>query len=183
MIYVTHDQEEAMSLADRVVVMNNGKLQQFDTPKEIYDHPVNKVVAGFIGNLPMNFIDCQLRDESGKLILTDSSQSFHLDISSHRKVIEESHCGETLCLGVRPEHISAEPSKEHDSPFKAVVYNLEILGAENVIEFYMKEKPDIIHRMIAPPEFVPKVNDTISIHFQPDKIYLIDPGTGNVLRQ
>ena len=67
MIYVTHDQLEAMSMADRIAVMHDGVLQQFGTPQEIYDIPVNEWVAGFVGEPPMNFVDCSLEERDGQL--------------------------------------------------------------------------------------------------------------------
>ena len=67
MIYVTHDQLEALSMADRIAVMHDGVLQQFGTPQEIYDHPVNEWVAGFVGEPPMNFLDCTLEEQDGQL--------------------------------------------------------------------------------------------------------------------
>ena len=67
MIYVTHDQLEAMSMADRIAVMHEGVLQQFGTPREIYNHPVNEWVAGFVGEPPMNFLDCALEERGGEL--------------------------------------------------------------------------------------------------------------------
>ena len=67
MVYVTHDQLEALSMADRIAVMHDGVLQQFGTPREIYDHPVNEWVAGFVGEPPMNFLDCALEERDGRL--------------------------------------------------------------------------------------------------------------------
>ena len=69
MVYVTHDQLEALSMADRIAVMHDGVLQQFGTPQEIYDHPVNEWVAGFVGEPPMNFLDCTLEERDGQLLV------------------------------------------------------------------------------------------------------------------
>jgi len=180
MVYVTHDQEEAMSLADRVVVMDVGELQQFDTPENIYKHPVNKFVGEFVGKLPMNFIEGHLEEESGKLVFVDRYQSFRLDVSKRRETIEKSTAGKELCLGVRPEHISVASSGEKDA-FEVIVNSLEVLGMENTVEFRLKGESELLYRMTAPPEFMPKVDDRISICFQSDKIHSIDPKTERVL--
>jgi multiple sugar transport system ATP-binding protein len=180
MIYVTHDQEEAMSLADRVVVMDLGELQQFDTPETIYNRPVNRFVAEFIGKLPMNFVDGHVEEEAGKLSFVDKYGSFRLDVSSHREKIERSTAGKDLSLGIRPEHILVATSGEMGA-FGVIVSSLEVHGMENVVEFRLKGQTESFHRMIAPPEFMPRVNDDVTIAFQPSKIHPIDPKTGQVL--
>ncbi len=180
MIYVTHDQEEAMSLADRVVVMEGGKLQQFDTPQSIYNRPTNKFVAGFIGKLPMNFIDGYLKEESGELLFIDAQESLKLNISNYRQIFEESISDKQLCVGVRPEHISAVSAGEKDS-FEVIVRNIQFLGMENVVEFCLKGETETRHRMMVPPEVVPKVDENISVCLQMEKIHLIDPATEKTL--
>jgi multiple sugar transport system ATP-binding protein len=180
MVYVTHDQEEAMSLADRIVIMDGGKLQQFDTPMNVYNHPANKFVAGFVGKLPMNFIDCSIKEEYGKLILFNKLQNFQLDISKQRKIVEESISGKELCLGVRPENITVVPTPGPDA-FGVMVHNIEELGAENVVEFNFKGESGIVRRIILPPEVLPKLNEAMFLRFQIEKIHLIDPETEKVL--
>jgi len=180
MVYVTHDQEEAMSLADRIVIMDDGKLQQFDTPMNVYNHPANKFVAGFVGKLPMNFIDCFIQEESGKLILVNKLQNFQLDISKKRKMVEESITGKELCLGVRPENITVVPNAGAGA-FGVMVHNIEELGAENVVEFNFKGESGIVRRITLPPEVLPKLNESIFLSLQLEKVHLIDPETEKVL--
>jgi multiple sugar transport system ATP-binding protein len=181
MIYVTHDQEEAMSLADRIVVMQCGKVQQFDTPQTIYNRPVNKFVAGFIGKLPMNFIDGHVKEESGELLFIDRHKSLRLNISNLRQVIEKKTPSVTEpCLGIRPENILVVPSGEKDS-FDVIASNVEFLGMENVVEFRLKGETETYHRMTVPPEVAPGVDERIPIRFQTEKIHLIDPATEKVL--
>jgi multiple sugar transport system ATP-binding protein len=181
MIYVTHDQEEAMSLADRIVVMQCGKVQQFDTPQMVYNRPVNKFVASFIGKLPMNFIDGHVKEEFGELLFIDRHKSFRLNISNLRQVIERKTFPVTeLCLGIRPENILVVPSGEKDS-FDAIASNVEFLGMENVVEFRLKGETETYYRMTVPPEVAPGVDETIPIRFQTEKIHLIDPATEKVL--
>ena len=181
MIYVTHDQEEAMSLADRIVVMEGGRVQQFDTPKMVYNRPVNKFVASFIGKLPMNFIDGYVREESGELLFIGKQNSFRLNISNFRPVIEEKavSAGE-LCLGIRPENISVVPSGGKDT-LEVVASNVQFLGMENVVEFRLKSETETYHRITVPPEIVPEVDERIPIRIQMEKIHLIDAATEEVL--
>jgi len=181
MIYVTHDQEEAMSLADRVVVMEGGRVQQFDTPQMLYNRPVNKFVAGFIGKFPMNFIDGHVKEESGRLLFTDRYNSFRLNISNLRQVIKGRAVSATeLCLGIRPEDILVVLSGGKDS-FEVIVGNVQFLGMENVVEFRLKGETETYHRMMVPPEVMPDVDERIPIRFQMEKIHLIDPATEEVL--
>lgn len=180
MVYVTHDQEEAMSLADRIVIMSHGELQQFDTPLNIYHRPVNKFVAGFIGKLPMNFIDCHLRKEADRFVISDVNQTFQVDISTYQKKIESLLPEKEICLGIRPEHISmANPSEKESC--EVLVRNIEVLGAENVIEFNLRGETEIVRRMTVSSEVIPKVDDRILVSFQKEKIHLIDPMSEIVL--
>ncbi len=180
MIYVTHDQEEAISLADRVVVMAGGELQQFDSPQGIYNRPTNKFVAGFIGKLPMNFIDGYLSEASGELFFTDKHASLKLNISPHRQIIEKSISDKELCLGIRPEHVLVVSPGENDS-FEVIARNIQFFGMENVVEFRLKGESETRHSMTVPPEITPKIDDKIWVRLQIDKIHLIDPATEKVL--
>src|SRR5713101_7754602 len=105
-LYVTHDQAEAMTLAHRVAVMDGGKLQQFDTPLNIYENPVNKFVAGFIGSPGMNFLDGRIDHAQRKFV----SQGLALDLES--QILSQLHGCENVTLGVRPEDVRLR-SEEH----------------------------------------------------------------------
>ena len=102
MIYVTHDQIEALTLADRIVVMSMGKVQQIGTPLEIYSNPANKFVASFIGNPPMNFIDGEISKDGKKFVSTD----FTFELDEKRIKLLKNYVGKEVILGVRPEHIN-----------------------------------------------------------------------------
>ena len=180
MIYVTHDQEEAMSLADRIVVMEGGELQQFDSPENIYNRPQNKFVAGFIGKLPMNFIDGCLNESGSELFFTDRHESFRINVSRYRHIIRKSTSGKELGLGIRPEHVTIASPAEGES-YEVIVRNAQFFGVENVIEFGLKNETNINYRMTVSPEIIPKIEDKIWVHFKSDKLYLIDPGTEKIL--
>jgi multiple sugar transport system ATP-binding protein len=139
-VYVTHDQVEAMTLADRVVVMNHGRIEQIGTPNELYHSPATRFVAGFIGSPAMNFIPCRLEDVAGKLHirLTDRI-SFPLPprrAARYQGVARN----EKLLLGLRPEHIAE--AKTHPEPgveaFDAVLDVTEPMGMETLIYFTLE---------------------------------------------
>ncbi len=136
-VYVTHDQVEAMTLADRVVVMNAGLIEQVGTPNELYHHPRTKFVAGFIGSPAMNFVPCRLEETSGALrILLPGGYAF--PVPADRTQRYRPHAGRAdLLLGLRPEHITethrnVEPGQE---AFEVTLEVTEPMGMETLIYF------------------------------------------------
>ncbi len=125
MILVTHDQEDAMSMADRVAVMENGRLHQIATPREIYDHPANLFVAGFIGDIPMNFLPCSPRTEGGKTLL--GGNCFELDVSGR---FSPSALSKELVVGIRPYDLRV---CDETGEIPAQVLNVEQLGDMNIL--------------------------------------------------
>ncbi|MBR0895124.1 sn-glycerol-3-phosphate ABC transporter ATP-binding protein UgpC [Bradyrhizobium tropiciagri] len=139
-VYVTHDQVEAMTLADRVVVMNHGKIEQIGTPNELYHKPATKFVASFIGSPAMNFVPCRLEDVGGKLNvrLTDRL-AFTLPPARAARYQALSR-SDKLLLGIRPEHVlearpHAEPGVE---PFDAMLDVTEPMGMETLVYFTLE---------------------------------------------
>jgi len=139
-VYVTHDQVEAMTLADRVVVMNHGRIEQIGTPNELYHKPATKFVASFIGSPAMNFIPCRLEDVGGKLSarITDRI-SFPLPAARAARYNGIPRT-DKLLLGIRPEHITE--AKAHPEPgieaFDAVLDVTEPMGMETLIYFTLE---------------------------------------------
>lgn len=133
MIYVTHDQLEALSMADRIAVMRDGVLQQVGTPSEIYNHPANHWVAGFIGEPAMNFLDCSLAEERGHMHVSHDAFSFPLN-EEHISKLNGSAKTQGVHMGIRPEHvtISAEASPKY--PIKGEVLVTELLGGDLLVE-------------------------------------------------
>lgn len=121
MLYVTHDQTEALTLADRIVCMSMGYVQQIGTPLELYDTPANLFVASFIGLPPMNFFDCTVAE--GKLI----ADGFEYVLNEHEKTLLKDYIGKAITLGVRPEHIV------HGSACKLTVISNENLGQTTLV--------------------------------------------------
>jgi len=132
-IYVTHDQVEAMTMADRIAVMNEGIVQQIGTPADIYHKPANTFVAGFIGSPPMNFIECSLLTEGDKAFLDAGAFRYELD-KEWFNILQSK--GTEFILGVRPEHIRVY-LKEKPGTMPAEVYVVEPLGGETILNLML----------------------------------------------
>ncbi|MCE7948053.1 MAG: sn-glycerol-3-phosphate ABC transporter ATP-binding protein UgpC [Chloroflexi bacterium CFX4] len=138
-IYVTHDQVEAMTMGTRIAVMSAGELQQIDTPQNLYDHPANIFVAGFIGSPSMNFFEhSRLVDEGGKLFV--ETASYRLPVPEHRYERYRDHVGTEVILGLRPEVIHDShytPPSIQPAPIEANVDVVEQMGNEKIL--YLEE--------------------------------------------
>lgn len=125
-VYVTHDQSEAMALADRIVIMNAGKIMQVGTPLEIYRRPTNTFVASFIGNPPMNLLPCRVDTAANQVIIAGD-----YPISAAAFNLPKGHGG-TVTLGIRPEHIRVETSPTPDG-IAGTLYVVQTLGGESLV--------------------------------------------------
>ncbi|MCC2610252.1 ABC transporter ATP-binding protein [Neorhizobium sp. Rsf11] len=130
MIYVTHDQIEALTLADRIAIMKNGVIQQLDDPTTIYNRPRNRFVAGFIGSPSMNFLKGELSEEGGRVVFKTDGTSFSLDGYEASKPLTP---GRKVILGVRPEHIKVDGDIQGGEVHDAVVEIEEPMGADNLL--------------------------------------------------
>jgi len=133
-IYVTHDQVEAMTMGDRLVVMSGGRIRQVDTPQNLYDHPVNLFVAGFIGSPPMNFVECGI--EKAPQGLHAKTEALDFQIPVDRAGGLQKYIGRNVILGIRPEHIVGPLSEEKvdkRDAFRSVVWLVERLGSEKLV--------------------------------------------------
>ncbi|MCF6335070.1 MAG: TOBE domain-containing protein, partial [Spirochaetales bacterium] len=159
MIYVTHDQVEAMTMADKIVVMKDGFIQQIGSPLELYNKPTNRFVAGFIGSPPMNFMNVTVKEEGSKLVLDEGAFSIDVEGCDYLK----NYVGKNVVFGIRPEdlHFADKEKKGETIPAKITV--IEPLGAE--IHLYMDTDN---HQFIARtgPEIDLKVDATV--YFKPD---------------
>lgn len=132
MIYVTHDQTEAMTMGDRICVMNFGRIMQVDTPLNLYHYPKNKFVAGFIGSPAMNMIEGELVKKNDTVIFKAENSEFLLPKEKAEKV--KSHIGKKVWLGIRPEYINLE-EREMTVPIKGKVDVIEHMGNESYVYF------------------------------------------------
>ncbi|MFH0347866.1 ABC transporter ATP-binding protein [Bacillus vallismortis] len=134
-IYVTHDQTEAMTMGDRIVVMNEGEIQQVAKPHDIYQYPANLFVAGFIGSPGMNFLKGVIEERHGELFFTNPSIRLHIPEEKAKRLKEKGYAGEQMIAGVRPEHMTQSTGHDQlfDAVFKAKAEVNENLGAELIV--------------------------------------------------
>ena len=125
-IYVTHDQTEAMTLGDRIVIMRDGFVQQVGTPQEVFDHPANLFVAGFIGMPRMNLFDAELLKEDGKYVVSVGGIKVELSADKQERLTANNVAPQEITLGVRPEHLSLKG----DEMMKGTVDVYEMMGSE-----------------------------------------------------
>ena len=142
MIYVTHDQLEAMTMADRIVVMNFGVLQQLGTPDEVFNHPKNKFVAGFLGDPPMNFVPCILHKNAGGYQVVHEQFKLQLPDTVIRKFTKKDNPdGMSIDLGLRPESLELSSSAGAGTEMTGTIYVTEPLGEDIIIDISLgKEK-------------------------------------------
>ena len=127
-IIVTHDQEEAMAIADKIAILDNGRIQQYDTPEHLYHYPANLFVAKFMGNPPMNFVDAQL-NEKGDTILGDG---FELALKDSMKAVGKQFAGKKIKIGVRS-HLMAIETQQVPQAMRMHVQIVENLGKELLV--------------------------------------------------
>jgi len=175
-IYVTHDQVEAMALADRIAVMNFGELQQIGTPEELYNHPANEFVAGFIGEPPMNFFEATVLEEGGKLKLLLSSAV----VDVPREVAEALRTQETreVRVGIRPTDVLIFGEKVPDS-IKVKVYFVEPRGDETEV-IVMLPGGDTF-RILITGSFLQQEGDNAWLKVKEGRLHIFEKTTGKAL--
>lgn len=165
MIYVTHDQMEAMTMADRIVVMRAGRIEQMGSPLEIYDNPANSFVGGFIGSPSMNFVDGAVIEEGGRLVLRDVSGTLWPLGEKAR-----AYAGRSVQVGFRPEHIRIVADG-----IAASVLNIEPTGSETHLQVEVGGQPMavVVHDRLAV-----EVGASVRIEADPERATLFDQQTG-----
>lgn len=172
-IYVTHDQTEAMTMGDRIAVMNHGQIQQIAPPLELYNKPANQFVAEFIGSPPMNFLTVQVK---APLLIQHSL--FRLTLPEVWEPVLQNYDGRFLTLGIRPEHLSISLPAPKNLPVQVEL--VEALGNDTYLSVSLPELPPLQVRV--PPDRVVRVGEQIWLSMAVDKIYLFDPKTGMAIR-
>jgi len=177
-VYVTHDQVEAMTLADRIVVMKDGLIEQVGTPHEMYETPATHFVAGFIGSPAMNFIPCKVVENGGVAVALREDLS--LRVPEDRQDRYRPFLGKDMLFGIRPEHLTEK--KAHTSKgqldFKAKVDVLEPMGMDTMVFFELNGQ-DVCAR--SAPEAVADVGQLMDFSIDMDRMHLIDPTTDKVV--
>ncbi|MBQ2354509.1 MAG: sn-glycerol-3-phosphate ABC transporter ATP-binding protein UgpC [Treponema sp.] len=163
MIYVTHDQIEAMTMGTKIVVMKDGHVQQIGEPLYLYNHPINKFVAGFIGSPPMNFMSVTIKKVGDKIVADEGT--FELTPTDEQQAALKNYVGKQVYFGVRPEDLSyqATPAAENNMQMKVV--NKEPLGAETHL-FLQSKDQSIVARVQASAKESFKLGETVN--FKPD---------------
>jgi len=176
-VYVTHDQVEAMTLADRVVVMNGGRIEQVGPPNELYHHPHTRFVAGFIGSPAMNFLPCRLTERSGALTV-ELGNDVSLPVPATRAATYRPLVGRELTFGLRPEHITERRSYLAGAEFTRPVDVLEPMGTETMVHLEIAGV-DVCAR--CSPEITASPGAPVAFMAQMDHMHLIDPATDEVV--
>ncbi len=178
MIYVTHDQVEAMTMGDRIVVMKDGFIQQVDAPTQLYDNPANTFVAGFIGTPPMNFFDVVVVQQEGKLILKE--ETFAIEAPSAWREKLAPYTDQKVIFGVRPEHVGS-PTAEATPDVPKMAANVEVIepmGSETYL-YLNTGHNDFIARVDSHRRC--SVGDQLQIAVMIDKAHVFDAVTKNVI--
>ena len=173
-IYVTHDQVEAMTLGDRVVVMRDGVVQQVGEPLELYNQPANKFVAGFIGSPAMNFANVTVTEANGSLIAENSGLRIKLPEEPAQRL--RGQLGREITLGVRPEDLTVAGAADPDHLcFDAMIEVVEQLGSEILLD--MKVGDGVMVASVEPTVQV-KVRDRLRVAMRPSRLHVFDARTG-----
>ena len=179
-IYVTHDQTEAMTLGDRIVIMKDGFIQQVGTPTEVFEHPVNLFVAGFIGAPQMNTFRTELVRENGKYYVTPLGSRIQVDGETGENLAAKAVDGRSVVLGVRPEHITLSQPGPHAIPCTIIVN--EMMGSELHIHAETEDGAQLVVRVptlgLRRQERAELVNGAkIHLSFPGEVMHLFDPET------
>jgi multiple sugar transport system ATP-binding protein len=172
-IYVTHDQAEAMTLADRIAIMSNGVLQQVGTPKEVYHRPASMFVAGFLGSPPMNFLRLDLSSENGQFELVGSNVRVALPSPLAGCLASDGPAYRSVVLGVRPEDVAVS-SRFVEGALPAEVYVFEDLGNERLVTVQLDDEI-VVARV--PGTFETEIGAKIWVSLDPARLHLFDSTT------
>jgi multiple sugar transport system ATP-binding protein len=178
-IYVTHDQEEAITLGDRVVVMQGGVVQQCADALTIYHRPVNRFVAGFLGSPPMNFLDGKLEEEAGKLWFNEGSG--RIEVPAWATETLRSRVGQSLVLGARPEAMSdgtnarfATRDGNQNAALDMQVELIQLLGDKMDVHLSTSSHPHIVAQLDSEAKVA--LGERLKLYFDPNRIHFFEPG-------
>lgn len=174
-IFVTHDQIEAMTIGDRIAVMNDGHLEQMGTPEELYHNPRNRFVAGFIGSPPMNMLEGRLEEKDGEPVIDLRFCIYELPKKA-RELMKETTSAEVI-LGIRPENIVIAKESERNS-LEATVVHIELTGKESNVHLEVGKSPLIAIRTSTQDL---KAGDKVWLSFDEEKIHVFDQESGEAL--
>ncbi len=180
-IYVTHDQTEAMTLGTRIVVLKDGIIQQVDTPQNLYDKPCNVFVAGFIGSPQMNLVDARVVMSGNDVVLMFGSNSIKLPEGKARRLIDAGYVDKTVVMGIRPEDLSDSEMIINSAPDSVIEANIkvyELLGAEVYLYFDIDQ---VSCTARVNPRTTARPGDTIKLGIDMTKLHIFDKDTEQVI--
>jgi len=180
MIYVTHDQVEAMTMGDRICVMRDGLIMQVADPLTLYRQPQNLFVAGFIGSPPMNLLKGTVQQRSGGLYFVETAEKNALTfpLEGRLQPIAAKYAGRSVVFGIRPEHISNEPKEGSSTPVTLSVDIAEPMGSESLV-YLRAGNGNMIARIHG--EHVFRMGEEVTVQLNLDKVSLFDPETEEVI--
>jgi multiple sugar transport system ATP-binding protein len=179
-IYVTHDQVEAMTMGSRIAVMNQGILQQVDTPQTLYDQPNNVFVAGFMGSPSMNFFDATLKPEGDELFI--EAGALRLPLPAELRSRCQPHIGTPVIFGIRPENIynpKFAPPGINPIDIDATVSVVEMMGHEEIVYLALADGHEFLARVDPRSRFTP--GETVRVSFDLNRFHLFDQASEHVL--
>ena len=180
-IYVTHDQTEAMTMGDRIVVMKDGVIQQVDSPQNLYKHPQNMFVAGFIGSPQMNFLDAEVKPKNGKIILSLAENELDVTDSFAKTNEIKEYFNKSVKVGIRPEDVTVDNEFIVKNPDKVLTAKLEVselMGSESYL--YLDYSGQKLTARVAADS---PANETVELGILTDRIHLFDPNsTSNIIK-
>ncbi|MFN8636083.1 MAG: ABC transporter ATP-binding protein [Chloroflexota bacterium] len=174
-IFVTHDQLEALTMADRIALMSNGKLAAYGPPDDLYERPANRFVAEFIGNPPMNFLDAELARADGQVVARNADVQVPL-LAALADRLPLNGAARPVTLGIRPEHLTIGPPDQSNA--RGEVYVVEPMGREQVVDIRVGERSI---QALAPASLSVRVGEPVGLTFDASKLHLFDPAAGERL--
>ena len=176
-LYVTHDQAEAMAMADKIAIMNKGKLLQFDAPNVVYEKPANLFVGGFVGSPPMNFIKASIVERDGKIALDAGFFTYTLS-PDLGEIVRKQVTGSEAVIGIRPEHMRLSEEKKPDSVFQADVYVIEPMGSNIIVDL---KAGDYLLKAVIPAGIELRFREKVWVSFDPNRFHVFDAKTERAL--
>lgn len=180
-IYVTHDQTEAMTMGDRIVVMKDGVIQQVDSPQNLYKNPQNMFVAGFIGSPQMNFLDAEVKSKNGKIFLSLAENELDVTDSFAKTNEIKEYFNKSVKVGIRPEDVTVDNEFIAKNPDKVLTAKLEVselMGSESYL--YLDYSGQKLTARVAADS---PANETVELGILTDRIHLFDPNsTANIIK-
>jgi ABC-type sugar transport system ATPase subunit len=174
-IFVTHDQLEALTMADRIALMVDGKLAAYGPPDDLYERPVSRFVAEFIGNPPMNFLDAEIARTDGNVTVRNADVEVPLAVALADR-LPLNGAARPVTIGIRPEDVTIGPPERSNA--RGDVYVIEPMGREQIVDVRIGER---VIQVIAPATLAVQVGETVGLAFDAAKLHLFDPTAGERL--